>query len=313
MVRDLLQATGHEVALAPDGLTALAAVQAREPDLMILDLEMPGMTGFEVCRAIKRNPFTSRIPVLMLTAQSHVESKVEGFESGADDYLPKPFDPRELRARVAALLRLVKREGDRNPTSGLPGGRAIEEELERRVRKRQPFAVCYLDFDNFKPFADHFGFNLADRVIREFGEALGEVAGVHAEDGAAAAAVAVGGMATPDGAPADGQGFVGHIGGDDFLAITAEDEGEALARGAARRLREIIGRAVGTEALALGAFSGPGRDGQVRLFPLARLSTAILIVRPERWVSTSHLGTLAADVKRRAKARGAGTILVEEV
>ncbi len=302
MVRDLLQATGHEVALAPDGLTALAAVQAREPDLLILDLAMPGMTGFEVCRAIKRNPFTSRIPVLMLTAQGQVESKVQGFESGADDYLPKPFDPRELRARVAALLRLVKREGDRNPTSGLPGGRAIEDELERRIKRKQPFAICYLDFDNFKPFADHFGFNLADRVIREFGEALGRVAGAKpSEDD----------EATFRGEEAPG--FVGHIGGDDFLAITAEDGGEALARSAARQLREIIGRAVGAEALALGAFSGPGRDGQVRLFPLARLSTAILIVRPERWVSTSHLGSLAADVKRRAKARGPGTILVEEV
>lgn len=327
MVRDLLQATGHEVALAPDGLTALAAVQAREPDLMILDLAMPGMTGFEVCRAIKRNPFTSRIPVLMLTAQSHVESKVEGFEAGADDYLPKPFDPRELRARVAALLRLVKREGDRNPTSGLPGGRAIEEELERRVRRRRPFAVCYLDFDNFKPFADHFGFNLADRVIREFGEALGRAAGVRepveerARQGAEPAAVDAARSAAladtfPSAAPgsrvSDG-GFVGHIGGDDFIVITAEGEGEALAREATRQLREVIGRAVGAEALALGAFSAPGRDGQVRLFPLARLSTAILLVRPERWVSTSHLGTLAADVKRRAKARGPGTILLEEV
>ena len=292
MVRDLLQSTGHEVALAPDGLTALAAVQAREPDLMILDLNMPGMTGFEVCRAIKRNPFTSRIPVLMLTSQGDVDSKVEGFEAGADDYLPKPFDPRELRARVTALLRLVQREGDRNPTSGLPGGHAIETELQRRIDGGRPFAVLYLDFDNFKPFADFFGFNVADRVIREFGVALGE-----------AALEGVGPEAN----------FVGHIGGDDFLVIQGAGDPEALARGAARRLRDIIGRAVGTEALALGAFSAPGRDGHVRLFPLARLSTAILLVRPERWVSTSHLGTLAADVKRRAKARGAGTILTEEV
>ena len=292
MVRDLLQSIGHEVALAPDGLTALAAVQAREPELLILDLNMPGMTGFEVCRAIKRNPFTSRIPVMMLTSQAEVESKLEGFEAGADDYLPKPFDPRELRARVAALLRLVKREGDRNPTSGLPGGRAIEDELEHWVARGRTFAVLYLDFDNFKPFADLFGFSVADRVIREFGVALGEAAGVGSEPGS---------------------NFVGHIGGDDFLVISSEPEAEGLAREAARRLRDIIGRAVGTDALALGAFSAPGRDGQVRLFPLARLSTAVLIVRPERWVSTSHLGTLAADVKRRAKARGAGTILVEEV
>ncbi|HEU4629712.1 MAG TPA: response regulator [Gemmatimonadaceae bacterium] len=293
MVRDLLQSSGHEVALAPDGLSALAAVQAREPDLLILDLAMPGMTGFEVCRAIKRNPFTSRIPVLMLTSHGEVESKLEGFEAGADDYLPKPFDPRELRARVSALLRLVQREGDRNPTSGLPGGHAIENELERRVARGQPFAVLYLDFDNFKPFADLFGFSVADRVIREFGVALTEAA---------------------DSVPGRfDANFVGHIGGDDFLVITDQEEGEAIAREAARRLRDVMGRAVGSEALALGAFSGPGRDGQVRLFPLARLSTAILLVRPERWVSTSHLGTQAADVKRRAKARGAGTILVEEV
>jgi PleD family two-component response regulator len=295
MVRDLLQSIGHEVALAPDGLTALAAVQAREPELLILDLAMPGMTGFEVCRAIKRNPFTSRIPVLMLTSQGDVEHKVAGFEAGADDYLPKPFDPRELRTRVSALLRLAQREGDRNPTSGLPGGRSIEQELERRVALGRPFAVLYLDFDNFKPFADHFGFAVADRVIREFGLALGEVVG-----------------AAP-GAGASSSEFVGHIGGDDFLTITDTECAEARAREAARRLREIIGHAVGADALALGAFSAPGRDGQVRLFPLARLSTAVLVVRPERWVSTSHLGTLAADVKRRAKARGAGTILVEEV
>lgn len=293
MVRDLLQSIGHEVALAPDGLTALAAVQAREPDLLILDLNMPGMTGFEVCRAIKRNPFTSRIPVLMLTSQADVETKVEGFEAGADDYLPKPFDPRELRARVSALLRLVQREGDRNPTSGLPGGRSIETELERQVERGRPFSVLYLDFDNFKPFADHFGFSVADRVIREFGVALRQVVDDTPEE--------------------QGATFVGHIGGDDFLMIASEGEGESLAREAARRLREIIGRAVGAEALALGAFSAAGRDGQVRLFPLARLSIAVLLVRPERWVSTSHLGTMAADVKRRAKARGAGTILVEEV
>ncbi|HEX5831207.1 MAG TPA: response regulator [Gemmatimonadaceae bacterium] len=293
MVRDLLQSSGHEVALAPDGLSALAAVQAREPDLMILDLAMPGKTGFEVCRAVKSNPFTSRIPVLMLTEQGQVESKVEGFEAGADDYLPKPFDPRELRARVEALLRLVRRESDRNPTSGLPGGRAIEDELERRVARGIPFAVCYLDFDNFKPFADLYGFTVADRVIKEFGTAIPE------------AGTSVGPVDPPD--------FVGHIGGDDFLIVTTEERAEPLARECARRLRDVIGRAVGTEALQLGAFSGPGRDGQVRLFPLARLSTAILLVRPERWVSTGHLGALAADVKRRAKQRGAGTILVEAV
>src|SRR5687767_4081071 len=172
MVRDLLESSGHEIGLAADGPSALASVNAREPDLLILDLNMPGLSGYDVCRAVKRNPGTARVPILMLTAQASVEHKLEGFEAGADDYLPKPFDARELRARVSALLRLVRREADRNPTSGLPGGHAIEDELTRRVSRKETFAVCYIDLDNFKPFADHFGFSVADDVIRDTGDAI---------------------------------------------------------------------------------------------------------------------------------------------
>ena len=172
MVREILASAGHDVHLAPDGASALAAIQAREPELMVLDLVMPGMSGIEVCRAVKLNPFTARIPVLMLTARGDVEHKVEAFEAGADDYLAKPFDPRELRARIVALLRLVRREGDRNPTSGLPGGQAIEDEIARRAKLRERFAICYIDLDNFKPFADTFGFTIADVVIRDMGHAI---------------------------------------------------------------------------------------------------------------------------------------------
>ena len=105
MVRDLLQASGHEVALAPDGSSALAQLRAREPDLLILDVSMPGMSGFEVCRAVKANPLTARGPVLMLTAEADVESKVQGFDAGADDYLVKPVSRERLLARIATRLR----------------------------------------------------------------------------------------------------------------------------------------------------------------------------------------------------------------
>lgn len=293
MVRDVLQSAGHEVALAPDGLSALAAVQAREPDLLILDLAMPGMTGVEVTRAIKRNPFTAHIPVLLLTAQSDVEDRVTGLDAGADDYLAKPFDPRELRARVTALLRLVRREADRNPTSGLPGGQAIDEAIQRRVAAGQPFALCYLDFDNFKPFADHFGFSIADQAIRRFGARVRSV--IEADNG----------RPQPE--------FLGHIGGDDFIVICEPERAEAIAYASARELRDVVGELVGPEAMASGRFQGTGRDGTVRSFPIATLSTAILVVRPERWVSVQHLGVLAADVKRRAKERGPGSALLEHV
>ncbi|HEX2781768.1 MAG TPA: response regulator, partial [Gemmatimonadaceae bacterium] len=167
MVRDVLEAFGHEVRIVENGAAALAALAEREPDLLVLDRQMPVMDGIEALRAVKENPFTAHIPVLMLTALNAVERKLEGYEAGADDYLTKPFDTRELRARVEALLRLVRRETDRNPTSGLPGGRAVEDELRRRADAGEEFAVCYIDLDNFKPFADTFGFAAADTVIRE--------------------------------------------------------------------------------------------------------------------------------------------------
>jgi PleD family two-component response regulator len=291
MVRAVLASAGHEVGLVPDGRAALAAVQEREPDLLLLDVMMPGVNGLDACRAVKANPFTARIPVLMLTGEGHIESKVEGFEAGADDYLAKPFDPRELRARVNALLRLVRREADRNPTSGLSGGRAIEEEIMRRVEFDETFAVCYLDIDYFKPFADTFGFAAANAVIRGTGAAVIE-------------AVAVAGEADD---------FVGHVGGDDFLIVTGTCRAEAVVREGARRFREVIGRVVGYEALERGAFDGIDRDGMPRQFPIARMSAAVVSVRPGQWISIGHLGELAADAKRRAKQQGAGTILVNAV
>ena len=289
MVRDVLQASGHEVALATDGASALARLREREPDLLILDVAMPGLSGIDVCRAVKANPFTARVPVLMLTGERGVDRKVHGLDAGADDYLTKPCDPRELRARVNALVRLVRREGDRNPTSGLPGGRAIEDALEARVDEGQTFAVGYLDVDHFKPFNDAFGFAVADAAIRGMGDAL------------RAAVAAVG---TPD-------DFVGHVGGDDFVFVTEPAHAEAIARDAARRFAAIVVTLVEPAVAARGRYWGLDRDEHGREFPLADVSCAILLVPPAHWQSTVALGARAAELKHRAKQAGGGAVLVD--
>lgn len=291
LVCRILEGAGHQVEAAEDGATALAAIEAREPELIVLDLSMPGLSGIEVCREIKGNPFTARIPVLLLTAMSDIEDKIEAFEAGADDYLIKPFHPQELLARVVALLRLVRREGDRNPSSGLPGGKAIQEEIAKRAARDETFAICYIDLDNFKPFADTFGFTLADTVIRETGALIRE-------------AVEVAGSADD---------FPGHIGGDDFIVVTSPAQAERIARECVTRFARVAARAVGEEAAQSGRYMGEDRDGSRREFPLTQLSAAVLVVNPKQWVSIGHIGTLAAQVKRQAKQHGPGTILVQAV
>jgi PleD family two-component response regulator len=286
ILNSILKNAGYTVTMAHDGRQALQLVQDWEPSLVILDLEMPGMTGLEVCRELKRNLFTSRIPVLMLTAQSDIEQKVEGFDAGVDDYLAKPFHPRELVARIEALLRMVRRESDRNPTSGLPGGRGLQDEIARRVQKAEPFALCYIDLDHFKAFADNFGFTIADTVIRDTGAAIYAAVQTH-------------------GAPAD---FAGHIGGDDFLVVTHPDCARAIAEDSAHRFTQLVARVVGEDATQRGTFAGRNRDGQEQQFPLAHLTTVILHVAPHSGLSIGHLGTFAADLKRNARLNGGGTI-----
>jgi DNA-binding response OmpR family regulator len=97
-----LRYEGFDVELAQDGPSALTAFAARRPDLVILDLNLPGLDGLEVCRRIRRG---SDVPIIMLTARGEVDERVEGLEAGADDYLPKPFKFKELLARVRAVLR----------------------------------------------------------------------------------------------------------------------------------------------------------------------------------------------------------------
>jgi adenylate cyclase len=111
LVRDVLVLHGYRVVEAYDGLEALEKIQHEQPDLLILDINMPRMDGFEVCRRLKSNPATAHIPVLMLSALESVNDRVKGLSLGADDYVVKPFRPAELAARVEAHLR-TKREVD---------------------------------------------------------------------------------------------------------------------------------------------------------------------------------------------------------
>lgn len=100
-----LRQAGHTVVVASDGVTALAEVQRNRPDLVLLDVMLPDITGLEVCRRLRRAERTMRLPVLMLTARGEEVDRVVGFEVGADDYVVKPFSPRELVLRVEAILR----------------------------------------------------------------------------------------------------------------------------------------------------------------------------------------------------------------
>jgi DNA-binding response OmpR family regulator len=102
-----LQQAGHEVRAFADGASALADARKRPPDLAVLDVVMPGMNGLEVCRALRQHPDTARVLIIILTARAQQADVTAGYEAGANDYVVKPFSPRELATRVQALLARV--------------------------------------------------------------------------------------------------------------------------------------------------------------------------------------------------------------
>jgi phosphate regulon transcriptional regulator PhoB len=154
-----LRQNGYQVVIARDGHAALRLARAEQPDLIILDLMLPGPDGFDVCRELRREgaPALSGVPIIMLTARDEEVDRVVGLELGADDYVTKPFSVRELMARVKAVLRRVSPAGSGESVTYRVGSLEIDT-LAREVRfEGAPLSLTHLEFDLLETLARHAG------------------------------------------------------------------------------------------------------------------------------------------------------------
>jgi CheY-like chemotaxis protein len=230
MVNMALGDAGFLCLRARDGEEALRLVKAHDPDLLVLDVMMPRVDGHEVARRLKADVMWSRTPVLMLTALAGVDNEVQGLEAGADAYMSKPFDLREFGARCKALIRAARRERDRNPTTNLPGSRAIDEELEGALKSGKPTVVVHIDILNWDAYQDAIGIARSEDTVKSLGQWLLD-----------AARLASGGGA-----------FVGHMGGSDFIAVVAPEHSMPFVERAESAFDEHKARLPGdTKTLAL--------------------------------------------------------------
>src|SRR5919109_4746124 len=161
-----LRTQGFEVHLASDGVEALERAREVVPDLVLVDVMMPRMDGFQVVDRLRSEPRTANVSIIMLTAKALTADKVLGITTGADDYIIKPFDPVELVARVKGTLRRAREMRAMSPLTGLPGNARIQQELQQRIDPGQAFALLYADLDHFKAYNDHYGFLRGDDALR---------------------------------------------------------------------------------------------------------------------------------------------------
>jgi diguanylate cyclase (GGDEF)-like protein len=274
-----LIASGYDVRLASSGEEALAAAQERRPDLILLDVMMPGMDGFEVARRLRSDPRTLPVSIIMLTATGLSANRLEGLNAGADDYIVKPFDTPELLARVKGVLRRAREMRAQSPLTGLPGYIRIEEEIERKIEDGVEFAVLYADLDNFKAFNDHYGFDRGDDVLRHAGRMLRDVATDVAGEG----------------------GFVGHVGGDDFVVVTTPELAVELAEAIIARFDAQAPEYYSEEDRSRGFIEVENRRGDTQRFAIVSISIGIATTSRRQFTHYAEVVTVAAEMKEFTK------------
>lgn len=270
-----------EVVLASDGVEALELARTVGPDLIVLDVNMPLKSGWEVLKELRSQAGTRAIPVIMLTGCGDSSDEVGGLEMGADDYITKPFKLEELRARVMSMLRRTRLDLSVNPLTRLPGSPSIEAEVTRRIAAEAPFAFLYADIDNFKAYNDHYGFAEGDKVIRATAQVLAESIG--AGDAAGS--------------------FLGHVGGDDFVMVTDLEAAPHLAQRTVALFDQKVVTFYDPAGLSRGYIETQDRQGRSRQFPLMTLSVGVVTSEHRRLDHYAKVVSIASEMKSFCKSR----------
>lgn len=270
-----------EVDVAVRGSDALEKTKQVLPHLIVLDIMLPDIDGYEVCRNLRTSMRTSHIPVIFLTQKDERSDKLQGLELGADDYITKPFDIEELKLRVQGAIRRSERESLTDPRSGLPAGRLIEEQLRRIIREKG-WALLDARVNNFEPFKDVYGFVTSDDVLRFTAMLIGEVVD---ELGSAS-------------------DFIGHAGGDNFVIITSEEKSAAIKA----RLRERFDTEVQAHYNFMdrqqGFVQAPTADGTTVKVPFMTMSLGVVSPSVQSFADIREITELAAEARRQDSAAG---------
>ncbi len=271
--------TEHRVLTATDGETALDLAIAEEPDLVLIDIRMPGMNGYELCGRLKQDPATRNIPVIFVTGMDEEREEARGLELGAIDYITKPLSRPILLARVRNHLEL-KRQRDHlqrlsavDGLTGISNRRAFADYLDKEwrgaIRQHAPISLLMADIDDFKQFNDAYGHLAGDECLRKVAAALAEAVM----------------------RPAD---MVARFGGEEF-AVILPDTGANEATLVAERLLTSVRR--------LGLPHQHSRAGTY-----VTLSFGLVAARPERGMESAELIEMADRLLYQAKAEGRNRI-----
>ena len=280
VLEKILTKSGFECILTSNEEDAIEIAAKDPPDLIILDLQDSDRDGLFMNPEIKRRHHIAQIPVLMLTTMCSEKDKIFALESGIDDFFCKPFSSDELLAKIKAIVRQNTRTRDSNPTTNLPGGNALEEEIGRRLARKSIFVLMHVDIDNFKAYADSYGFNSANKMIRLCGNILVQAAE----------------------SMNDKDIFIAHIGGDDFIIVANPDKYESLAKKVLELFDSAVPSCFRKEDIQNGFFKSRDRKNLTKKFPITTISIGIVSNQEVEYKDATEIGRVLVQAKNTAKS-----------
>jgi PleD family two-component response regulator len=276
MLRIYFQSQSYEVTVAQRGEDALASCRQQLPHIIVLDIMLPDMDGYDVCRELRSNLRTSHVPIIFLTQKDERSDKIHGLELGADDYITKPFDLEELKLRVKSAMSRATIQKLTNPTTGLPSGQLIEEQLRNLVR-RDDWGIVYVGIRGFETFSDVYGFVAGEEVLRF-------------------AAMVLGKSVDTIGTAND---FVGHIGGDDFIIVTESDTIVPLAKDLKDRFDSGVGTHYDWKTRQDGYMNVHDDEGNEVKADLMTLSIGAVTAKDGPFADIREITEAAASARRK--------------
>jgi PleD family two-component response regulator len=277
MLRIYFESEGYNVALAMRGEDALDMCRRQLPTVIVLDIMLPDMDGYDVCRHLRSNLRTSHIPIIFLTQKDERSDRIRGLELGADDYITKPFDVEELNLRVRNAMTRAKYESLTSPTTGLPSGQLIEEQL-RQLMWRDNWAVIYVGIQGLSAFSEAYGFLAGEEVLRFTAMTLRET---------------VSRAGTVD-------DFIGHIGSDEFIVVTKMKNVSRLVKDLKERFDSKVGTHYDWHARERGYLIVEDADGH--RIKAGLMSLAVGVVTPDDgpFADIREITEAAASARREA-------------
>ncbi|SHO53495.1 GGDEF domain-containing response regulator [Desulfopila aestuarii] len=289
----------YKTYFADNGPKALELARNKLPDLILLDIVMPHMDGYEVCQKLKADSLTEDIPVIFISAMNEVGDEAKGLEIGAVDYITKPISPAIVKARIKnhlklreamqELKRLFSTALDANPMTGLPGNNSIANRIKKDLADNANVTVLYADLDNFKAFNDKYGFALGDEVIKFTSEVFHEV---------------ISEMNIQE-------SFIGHIGGDDFVLIVPSILVEEIAARIIKKFDDGISRFYSQSDIASQSIQSVNRKGEKQTFPIISISLAGVDLSHRRYSTYLEVNDVCAMTKKQAKVTPGSTFFLD--